>query len=45
MAPIGRDGVSLYLASFLALFLELAFIRWIPANVLSAEGSLSLRPA
>jgi len=27
--------ISLLIASFLALFLELAFIRWLPANVLS----------
>lgn len=30
-----EDAISLLIISFLALFLELAFIRWLPANILS----------
>ncbi len=29
----GRDGLRLFLISFLLLFFELAVIRWIPANI------------
>ncbi|PIQ68079.1 MAG: hypothetical protein COV91_06045 [Candidatus Taylorbacteria bacterium CG11_big_fil_rev_8_21_14_0_20_46_11] len=35
MNPQFEKGLSLVLASFLGLFLELALIRWLPANVLS----------
>lgn len=35
MSPGNKDALSLLLISFLGLFYELAFIRWLPANVLS----------
>jgi predicted membrane-bound spermidine synthase len=35
MNPTKSDTINLILISFLALFLELAMIRWLPANVMS----------
>ncbi len=35
VSPQTDKSISLILISFLGLFLELAFIRWLPANVLS----------
>lgn len=35
MANQTEKGISLVLVSFLSLFLELVFIRWLPSNVLS----------
>ena len=35
MSPQVEKGISLVLISFLGLFLELALIRWLPANIMS----------